>query len=52
MYQPILELEEYLLPCPLQASLSVFGAVTGVHGVAHAVEKGQVHRFLFFGRYM
>jgi hypothetical protein len=32
---------------PLQASLPVPGAVPGIRGVAHAVEEGQVGRFLF-----
>ena len=49
--QPVFKLEEDLLPCSPQAPLPVPGTVTSARGVAHAVEKREVHRFLFAGHY-
>ena len=45
------KLEEDALPCSLQAPLPVPGTVTRTRGVAHTIEKSEVHRFLFFGHY-
>ena len=47
--QPVLELEKDFLPRSPQAPLPVPGTVTSARGVAHAVEKREVHRFLFAG---
>ena len=45
--QPILKLEEDLLPRSPQASLPVPRTVTSIRGAAHTVKKSEIHPFLF-----